>query len=388
MAEEPASLRRAALKIRFADPGTYKSAVCSYLLLALAFLLSGCADFGQAELRHDQLEYSQSLSESTKNQVLVNIVRLRYGDWPVFLNTTQVISGYQLQQNVMASGEGFPRGRANSFIGGSASIQLQQNPTFTFEPVRGQAFAESYLRKLPLDTVFPIADDGLPIDIVLRLTVASINQYPNTNALALNDSAGTSVFLHLLGNLRQLQLRGLLAIKRPTRSAPSEKPKDHEKAGDLAERPLVLTIGQSWNAADSSLVRETRRLLGLEPGQQSAQIIAGRRPEHPGQVAVETRSIIATLAAISFDIDVPPSDVDQGVTVASLNTAGKRPAIMILSASDKPANAFAAGQYRGRWYYIEDSDFQSKIAFSVVQLITSLAESSKMGGAVVTVPAR
>ena len=70
--------------------------------------LSGCFNFGARWLYEDQLGYSRALGDAEKSDTLLNVVRLRYADTPIFLQATQVISGYQPQRNVTGGFEAFP----------------------------------------------------------------------------------------------------------------------------------------------------------------------------------------------------------------------------------------------------------------------------------------
>jgi hypothetical protein len=81
----------------------------------ISLSLAGCIQFGPTQLDDDQLGYNHALSTAEKRQRLLNVVRLRYGDTPGFLDVTQVISRYQLQRR-------------------------------TLQPVTGEHFAQSYLR--------------------------------------------------------------------------------------------------------------------------------------------------------------------------------------------------------------------------------------------------
>src|SRR4029453_11049453 len=69
-------------------------------ITAVLFLLaglSGCASIGPATVARDCFDYISAISESWKAQMLLNVVKLRYADSPVFLDVTSVITqtGYQ-----------------------------------------------------------------------------------------------------------------------------------------------------------------------------------------------------------------------------------------------------------------------------------------------------
>jgi hypothetical protein len=110
--------------------------------------LCGCFSLGSTRLYEDRLGYSRALGNAEKSDTLLNVVRLRYADTPIVLQATQVISGYQLQRNVTGGFEAFPAANPSTFLSGSASAQLQQSPTFTFQPLSGAQFAQNFIRPL------------------------------------------------------------------------------------------------------------------------------------------------------------------------------------------------------------------------------------------------
>jgi len=116
--------------------------------LLLCLFVGGCFHIGPSRLDDDQLGYTRALSRSEKRQTLLNVVRIRYGDMPIFLDTTQVISGYQWQRSVSGGVEVFPNTPPSTFVTGNAFAQLQETPTFTFQPLSGDHFAQSILRPL------------------------------------------------------------------------------------------------------------------------------------------------------------------------------------------------------------------------------------------------
>jgi len=81
--------------------GSRVDTVACLLLLAAASALA-CRSIGPRTLSRDRIDYVTAIGTSWKQQTLLNIVKLRYGDLPVFLEVTQVIAGYQIQSTVAA----------------------------------------------------------------------------------------------------------------------------------------------------------------------------------------------------------------------------------------------------------------------------------------------
>lgn len=56
----------------------------------VALLLSGCTRIGPEMMYKDRFDYTKAVGDSWKEQVLLNIVRLRYSDWPTFVTVDQI----------------------------------------------------------------------------------------------------------------------------------------------------------------------------------------------------------------------------------------------------------------------------------------------------------
>ncbi|MBN3866820.1 hypothetical protein GWK89_05030 [Gluconobacter kondonii] len=330
--------------------------------------------------------------------MLLNIVRLRYADPPTFLDTTQVIAGYSVSKSVSGGFYAYPATAVGNYLFGTGTMSLGESPTFTYQPVTGQQYAENVVRPISPTVIMPLSLGGLPIDTLLRLTAQSIDGLSNLRGLGAGPSGvGTVRFYLLLHDLRQLQLAGAMTIRITT---DNPTPPDSKKNGGKSDSTggggsgpgagrayLVLT-----STSDSNLLAiqaEVRRLLHLDPGAEEAEIVYGPYPKHPGQIAILTRSMLAMLTQLAYEAEVPEDDIKTGRTPPTIGQVGieNRPEVVIHSGKEEPDDPYAAVSYHNAWFWISDRDFQSKLAFTMVQVLAALAATNHTGGAVVTIPA-
>src|SRR5262249_14171228 len=101
--------------------GHMKSFQRALLLIAGAGVLAfaGCHSIGPGSVPRDRSDYSDNISESWKKQTLLNIVKLRYLDPPIFVDVGQIVSGYTLESALNASGA-FSHDPAGAAIGGTS----------------------------------------------------------------------------------------------------------------------------------------------------------------------------------------------------------------------------------------------------------------------------
>ena len=93
--------------MRGASPGegvthlkqTYEKAAHSFLAVLLLFL-AGCSGIGPGTVSRDRFDYTEAISDSWKRQMLFNMVKIRYGDAPVFMDVSSVISQYQIAATI------------------------------------------------------------------------------------------------------------------------------------------------------------------------------------------------------------------------------------------------------------------------------------------------
>lgn len=75
-----------------------------YAWTMVIVFLGGCTSLGPTTIVADRFDYSTAIADSWKQQMLLNIVKLRYADVPVFVDVASVVSGYSLQAGVSLNG--------------------------------------------------------------------------------------------------------------------------------------------------------------------------------------------------------------------------------------------------------------------------------------------
>lgn len=342
----------------------------------LLLMLAACTNVGGKRLDVDHRDYMQAVATAEKEQTMMNIVRLRYADVPNFLQITQVISGYTLQGSLQAGLNAYPSSMMGNFATLLGQAQFQDHPTFTFAPVTGMQYADSFLRPFAPGQLLPLAESGLPIDVIFRLAVQSVGALQNSLPLSAPLSGGSPGFFRLLAHLRTLQENGAIGVRYDSASGGHV----YLEFRDV-EHPEIKPVAD-----------EARRLLGVPKNAAEAEVVYGRIAPKRGQVAILTRSVLSMLFQVGAEIQVPDSDMRDGDTVPAVHDAVERRPIAIVHTGPKPPPApecYVTVNYNGQAFWIDQSDFDSKVAFTTIEILRALAASgTSPQGTIVTIPAR
>lgn len=350
------------------------------ILISLIWTLTGCSGIGPHTVARDRFDYTSAVSDSWKAQMLVNMVKMRYGDTPTFLEVASVINQYSVESQVdlrLSWVDQVTVALTNNQSAGAAARYIDR-PTITYSPLTGEKFARSFMTPIPPTSILSLIQANYPVDLVLRLCVHSVNGIRNRFGGAARARPADPEFYPLLGRLKKLQDSGAIGLR-------VQKTNGNEGA--------LVTIRGNMDQATSEESLAVRKMLGLDPAAQDFSISYGSIAINDREIAILSRSILEIIIDLSSYIEVPNAHVEEkrvNPTQVEESAQGgpSRPLIRIHSSREKPSDAFAAVPYHGYWFFIDDRDLPSKSIFSFIMFIFTLVETGgKEGAPIVTIPA-
>jgi hypothetical protein len=351
------------------------------LCAAAALTLVGCRNLGPKSVSEDRSDYALSIAESWKRQTLMNIVKLRYLDPPVFVDVGQIVAGYSFETTLTA-GASFPEtnavGGSTATVGGAA--RYTDRPTITYTPLTGNRFVKSLMTPLPPESVFATIQSGWPADGVLYAAVASINGLKNQETAMGGISPPDPRFLRALVLLRKLQLSGTVGMR--------------IQADPDKQQHTLLTF-RTTGVSDETLAdsRELRELLGLDPEASSFKLVFGAVSSSNKELAVLPRSLLHLMQTMASQVEVPRAHLADGRATPGLESiAGQEDTtrlVRVLSSTSHPEYAFVAIRYRDHWFWIDDRDLKTKRTFAFMMMLFTLADTGEKDAVpLVTIPAQ
>jgi len=345
-----------------------------------AILMTGCVrSMGPPTVARDRFDYVMAISESWKRQTLLNLLKVRYSDAPVFMDVTSVINSYSVEGEIALNSQlGFGGGKAGqdfASVGGTG--RYADRPTITYVPLVGERMSRGLIAPLPISSVLFLLQAGYPADQVLRVLVSSANGLQNEFG-GLATRSGDRHFAELLTSVRAIQVGGALGLRIRDRGQ---------------EQQVEIYFPPSTDEAIASEIRTVQRLLGLDPKAKEYRVAYGAIPGENMDIAIISRSMMQVLTDYASYVEVPPEDIAQGRVFTPERSPERSklfpPLINVHYASSEPDRVFAAIQYRGKWFWIEDEDFFSKKQFNFLILMFSLTETASAQSApIITVPTR
>jgi len=350
------------------------------LCLASAAPLAGCVHLGPKTILVDRFDYSSSIADSWKQQTLLNIVKLRYMDLPVFVDVASIVAGYSLQTGVSVGGVlSSSTAIQGNYVSAGGQAVYTDRPTITYVPLTGEKFLRSLITPIDPKNIFSMLQTGYAADFILGLTVESLNGLRNRSTAGGVMREADPEFVRALQLLREVQSAGAVGLR-------------IEDGTEKGSTGVVFFRRDDVSAEIVEKTAEIRRLLKLPPNQQKLVLTYSPVRGADDELAVNSRSMLQIMGAFASYIDVPEAHLQSHSAmpgVEGVAPEGRQPGVRIHSGTELPENPFAAVRYRDYWFWIDDGDWQTKRALTAVMFFFTLAGS---GGneqmPLITIPAQ
>lgn len=350
------------------------------IALAGVVLVTGCHSIGPRTIAVDRSDYSESIADSWKQQTLLNIVKLRYLDLPVFMDVSSVVAGYSLQTGISVGGtlQNSSVGGNNATFGGSALYT--DRPTITYTPLTGQKFLHNLITPIEPKNIFFMLRSGYAADYLLGLTLDSLNGLHNRSTVAGFEREADPEFFRVLQLMREVQVTGALQVRE---LANKDTPEDTVVFLPVTNLPPEIT----------NKIGEIRRLLKLPEGESQFRLVYSSSAGGDGELGVGSRSMLQIMAAMASYAHLPAADLKDGTALPvpeSPDSAGERDPVSIKCSPEKPVHAFAMVHYRDQWFWVDDHDWRTKRVFTSIMFIFTMLSDNNGDNKLptVTIPAQ
>ncbi len=352
------------------------------LTIILCITLSACRRFGHKLVPLDSFNYNKAIASSSNEQMLLNLVRLRYREVPVFLAVGSVLTQYFYVGNLDASVSfGKPTaGAAHELIEANARMLYAERPTITYSPLVGQEFSQQLLTPISNELLFSLVQSGWPPDQLLIMGLERLNHLENlpfSNVPSTESLEGLHEFNHVVQLIIELSKRSSIEM---------------QSGNTETSNARFLVFKQVQDNETNKLIEELKTMLGLDPNQDSFRVTKKLIGRNPDEVTIRVRSLLALMGFLSRGIDIPAAHVEEKrVEEITLHVDAEFQSLLfplrIRSKVERPTDAFVAVRHHDHWFYITQSDHMSKQAFSLLAYLFQMqAPQAQTLGPMLTVP--
>ncbi|MGA2027992.1 MAG: hypothetical protein ABSH17_13140 [Syntrophobacteraceae bacterium] len=150
------------------------------VLLLIVLAGAGCTHLMPPQkIPTDRQDYLEAVSKSWKEQLLRNVVTLRYGEALTSLEMTSITTGYELDSNLTAGSTAYlhktPAAPAYDLTSVGGSLTYTVRPTITYVPMRGDALQKTMIEPISPLRILKGLQCGWEADFIFPCSVRCIN---------------------------------------------------------------------------------------------------------------------------------------------------------------------------------------------------------------------
>ena len=394
------------------------SAVC-FVFTMLAFASGGCS-LGPRTIHNNRLLYNEAVKTTSEQQLLLNIVRMRYTDSPSSLAISSIADQREVSGRLgivpffTSAGAG-DVGSYQGSIWPSAELAGVTRPTLSFTPLDDQEFTRRLFTPISLEGTAYLSKTTWPISVVFRLYLENLNWVSNAETASGPTPCTQPDYVEFLvgvSALQRLQDRKLMAIFSEPRETVLAFGKGEQKdqlrvaldaikegyqlqtnpdgtwklvkernqpvlrLGDIASNDEDLALFCSAFRLDASLRTFDLTAEGVDP------FLTGTPATGLDKLDFETRSLLQVLFFVSHGVDVPAEHLASRLAATTFESSGQafdwRQVMQGLfqvrhvKSRKPPTCAQIAIKYQDYWFYIDERDRETKSTFSLLLEVSRL----------------
>lgn len=384
--------------------GNFKHAYYLVVFTLLLFL-QGC--IGPRGLEATRYRYNEAIQRTDAEELLLNLVRLRYVDSTVDLPVSALNSQFALESGTSFSGIYGLRSEDD----GTVNLNISERPTITFNPTASDDAASAFLTPFELEELAFLAT-SYDIGRVFRLFATNVNNLDNAST-ADGPQRHTPPrhyrefidFATIINELQKLQ-----AIKfgiGEKTSTVGVAVSDHQfdaatqlnilKEGftitELGNNELIISkqsepriVKFEDNEITNPVIGMLTTMLELKSGKDEFELnlaakgFFGKQPPF-SKIHIGTRSLLQAQFFVSQGVQLPDEHIQCGLAPVAYNDDGSLfdwslvldDLFCVKCSKRRPKCARVAVHHRGYWFFIDDSDQDSIKTLHLLQYATRLA---------------
>lgn len=364
-------------------PRLYRSFIC---LSSCLFFLGSCQVPSKVAMDGSggRTAYNVSIQSTNAEQMLLNLVRLRYADIPFFLDVASITtqSTFRSELSPVFPAPGFNQENPAKI---GTGVMWQDQPTITYTPLEGSAFASRMLRPIDLQTVQVLSYSGWDVDRIFRMLVQNFQGVLTAPEASDPESKYSQYrrFMELSQLLRTFQQKGELQLGIKI----NEKANVHEES---------LQIAFPQDGEEGERLADLLECREKDGNRCRKEVEFGFNDE--GRLGIMTRSILSCMYYLSRGVEVPEEHVESGMIRLPVCPGDPEEEqwremfcdlISVHWSKNRPSCAFVAVEYKGYWYYVDEIDRSSKKTFALLMQLYNLnAVVPNNRGPILTLPLR
>lgn len=353
------------------------------LFLSTAFsLLTGCSSMGPQHIDIDRAHYNDIVRQTDLEQLLKNIVRLRYVETSSYFQVTNVTASYSLVKGLSGQLVG-PPSSLSYYPQWSAAPNLvySDSPTISYAPLGNAAFVASLEKPVDFNYFLLLTHGGhYDFDVLGKMILTQIGPLvnsPSATSMSVYETPNYQNYYRFVDTVERMRINEEIMPK-PIYFNQTLGIMLHFKQKNSADALLLKKmVGVPASSANIIIIPEGEAVIVEE---QNGQLVVPVQSNKLSNVVyAQTRSIEAILTFLSHGVQVPYADIQAHVTIEKRYTNNTvynwdpvmNGVITIYSSDFEPKEDVMVKTYvNNHWFYIKASDVQSKTTlYLIIKLI-------------------